>query len=346
MQAICAGEFWHGASARAVAQGLRELGWCVQEVDYSQYFLRGEALELRAANRLLSSSSRRSFNAAILDTAELLSGGIFITYKGSYVTADTLAALKSQGIRSLLYYPDVKFQHPDVDLKVIESVDYLLTTKSYHLPYLDEIRGPGRSRFLHHGYSPLVHRPHAAQVPDADCRYDIAYVGNPDESKARLLTAVAAAFPKLRMVVAGNGWQRFAAGSALEGRVTKRAIVGDLMAELIQRSRINIAVNGRPPDSRGWYDRVSTRTFEIPACKGFMLHEDNEEVRALYEPKREIDVFESADELCERIAHYLDRPDERAEMVERAYRRAVPAYSYYERAKVIAAAAEEAGPVQ
>ena len=111
------------------------------------------------------------------------------------------------------------------------------------------------------------------------------------------------------------------------------------MADLVQRSRINVAVNGRPSDPRGWFDCVSTRTFEIPACKGFMLHEDNEEVRGLYEAEREIGVFEGAEQLCEKVEFYLERPAVRAEILERGHLRAVPSYSYYERAREIAAIA-------
>ena len=36
-------------------------------------------------------------------------------------------------------------------------------------------------------------------------------------------------------------------------------------------------------DETQWKDLVSTRTFEIPACKGFMLHVDNSEVREFFE---------------------------------------------------------------
>jgi spore maturation protein CgeB len=66
-----------------------------------------------------------------------------------------------------------------------------------------------------------------------------------------------------------------------------------------------------------------------------MLHIDNHEVRELFEPGREIDVFASEDELIEKITHYLGRPELRREMIERAYARCVPAYGYNARAVLI-----------
>lgn len=103
------------------------------------------------------------------------------------------------------------------------------------------------------------------------------------------------------------------------------------MAELIQRSRISLAIQASPEGAMGWRDNVSTRTFEIPACKGFMLHEDNDEVRELFEPGAEFDVFSTADELAEKIEFYLESPQERREIARRGFERCVPKYSYYQR---------------
>ena len=66
-----------------------------------------------------------------------------------------------------------------------------------------------------------------------------------------------------------------------------------------------------------------------------MLHIDNEEVRELFTPGVEIDVFSTAEELSEKVRFYLGRPDLREKMIERAYARAVPHYGYAERASTI-----------
>jgi spore maturation protein CgeB len=83
---------------------------------------------------------------------------------------------------------------------------------------------------------------------------------------------------------------------------------------------------------------VSIRTFEIPACKGFMLHIDNDEIRTVYDVGREIDVFATPAELAKKIEYYLANPSKRGAMVESAYTRCVPAYSYRSRAEAILSA--------
>jgi spore maturation protein CgeB len=74
-----------------------------------------------------------------------------------------------------------------------------------------------------------------------------------------------------------------------------------------------------------------------------MLHVDNDEVRALYEPGREIDVFTGEEQLIERIGHYLANEAERATIAEAGHARCVPAYSLETRAGEIAALLRERG---
>jgi spore maturation protein CgeB len=89
-------------------------------------------------------------------------------------------------------------------------------------------------------------------------------------------------------------------------------------------------------DETGWQDLVSTRSFELPACKGFMLHVDNFEIRQLYKVGEEIDVFTSAIELSAKIHFYLKNDALRMQMIHKAYSRCVPAYSYDQRALQLA----------
>jgi spore maturation protein CgeB len=250
-----------------------------------------------------------------------------------------LERCREKRVVSALFYPDVYLDNPShrVDQRLLADVDLLFTTKSFHAEYLDALRGPGRWAFVHHGYSPLVHRPHHSAVGEDEFLYDIAYIGNPDARKLAWLIEIARRFPEKRILVAGDRWRQLASGTPLEGRTAPGRITGDLMAEVVQRSRINLGILAAPDDPRGWRDRVSTRTFEIPACGGFMLHEDNEEVRELFEPDSEFGAFAGLDELCEKIAGYLAEPARRAAIALAGHRRAVPAYSYYERAREISA---------
>ena len=63
-----------------------------------------------------------------------------------------------------------------------------------------------------------------------------------------------------------------------------------------------------------------------------MLHIDNPEIRTLYEPGREMDVFADPEQLRAKVDHYLSNEAERQTMTEAGHARAVPAYSLHARA--------------
>ncbi|HET6513543.1 MAG TPA: glycosyltransferase [Thermodesulfovibrionales bacterium] len=232
------------------------------------------------------------------------------------------------------YFPDCRMSYPGFDESILCGYDRIFTTKSFHVDYLKDRLGPDKVQFLHHGYMTGVHAPPDLSAPLFNT--DILYIGNHSLEKESWLFSVKRRFPRLRIKIFGNRWQNAHCSTILGESVTGGPVYGRDYAAAIHSAKINLGIHMGITDSSGWYDRVSTRTFEIPACKGFMLHVDNEEVRQLFVPGVEIDVFKNIEELFEKIEYYLVRDDIRREMVERAYNRCVPAYSYDARARVIA----------
>lgn len=195
--------------------------------------------------------------------------------------------------------------------------------------------------WLHHGYSSQVHYPRVAEMSEADYVTDCQHVGIYSPYKAKWLIALKQALPDLHLTIIGDGWADAVKGTELETSYTGYPLFGDSYARALQSARINIAFHYGPCGPQGWADLVSTRTFEIPACKGFMLHVDNPEVRDLFDVGSEIDVFSTPEGLVEKVKFYLENPALRRAMVERAYERCVPAYSYDARADVISRAIED-----
>jgi spore maturation protein CgeB len=190
-------------------------------------------------------------------------------------------------------------------------------------------------RHVHHGYSPLAHRPREVTPAEHRYRADVAYVGNHSPYKERWLSALARNVPGIRMAIVGERWREASSGGILEPYVYGRELRSDFYARIVQTSKINVGIHSGPAGANGWEDLVSTRTFEIPACKGFMLHIDNDEINKLFNVGSEIDTFSDENTLCKKVEYYLSNGDQRAKMMERAYSRAVPAYSYYARAREI-----------
>ncbi len=332
---VLAGEFWFGASGAGLACGLRKLGLQVGQVDVQEHAIQGRSFPLRVAARLLKSASTASYNAAIINELRKFEPGALLTVKGTLIAPATLSAARSLGIKTVNYYPDYHFDYAGFDTATLDYYDHFFTTKSFQVDYLKSRIDAAAVRFLHHGYSSLVHRPLLDVVSEDDYVTDVLYVGNYSRYKEHWLEAIARKLPGVSIMIVGAGWPRETFARTANVTVPGWSLSGDAFASILQRARINISIHSGRHDATGWEDLVSTRTFEIPACKGFMLHIDNHEVRSLFEPGSEIGVFTSEDDLVQKIKAYLADPRLRAEMIERAYARCVPAYSYDNRAHSI-----------
>ncbi len=328
---VAATEFWDGASGAGLVSGFRELGWLVQTVDHGAFVRSAKSFAARVALRLDRNALHQAYRDAIWDGCEALRPDVFFTVKGSGLNAALLARIQSLGTTTVMYYPDLHFEHAGLDQGSFGHYDLFVTTKSFHLEWLRERLVPERVAFVPHGYSDAVFQPVTNAVGDSQYRFDVLYVGNHSQYKQRWFERLLELNPELNLAVVGNRWREQKRPLPIAAKYFLGEVRGLRLSKLIQSSKINIGLHFGKSQA-GWEDLVSTRTFEIPACKGFMLHIDNSEVRQLLAVGQEIDVFSSPQELHEKITFYLSRPELRLEMLESAYARAVPAYGYARRA--------------
>jgi spore maturation protein CgeB len=332
---VFAGEFWAGSSGCGLAEGFRQAGWAVREVDLKHYRIPpvgGRALSI--VSRLAHRMTREAYLRKVLEECRTLKPDIFLTIKGMGMTAELLRRIKETGARTVMYYPDYHFDYAGVSIDSFGEYDLFVTTKTFQRQYLEGLIGGERVAYVPHGYVPAVHRPIFDEVAEDGFRVDVLYPGNHSAYKQKWLESTLAGMQDLSVEIVGNRWRENVSSGPLAHCIMTGERIGVGYVAAIQTARINVAIHHGPAAS-GWEDLVSTRTFEIPACKGFMLHIDNSEVRELYTPGVEIDVFSDPEELADKMRFYLARPELRAEMINRAYKRSVPAYSYSSRVAAI-----------
>lgn len=330
---VFAGDFGAASTERGLANGFRALGWIVHEVPVPNTG-RPRTILQRAAGRALRASFETAYRADILEACRVVKPDVFLTVKGISLSRELIDEINRLDIATAMYFPDYYFQQRGVSEDSFRIYRYFVTTKSFQLEYLSSVCGEENLHYVPHGYVGHVHTPLTSPMSEERYERDVLYIGNHSEFKQSWMRRLIQAAPDLDLTICGARWQD--KESAVWGNHVRTSPprYGVAYSRMVQWARINIALHMGPSKS-GWADLVSTRTFEIPACGGFMLHVDNDEVREFFAPGVEIDVFSSVEELRDKIAFYLARPDLRAKMIARAFERCVPAYSYDARARTI-----------
>jgi spore maturation protein CgeB len=346
---LYAGENWYGSCARACCFALRRLGCDVTDVDVQTYFPQGRSLLTRAASRALLPGLRRDYNEALLRAARVARPHFLLAFKGAEIHADTLRRLRADGVRLYNYYPDTSaFAHGSLLEGALPEYDCVFATKRF---WIDDVRrrvALRATRFLPHGYDPELHRP-PADGPDPRFGDDVCVIATHTQAKEEVLAGLAAALPGVGLAVWGNGWKERCRSAALRPFVRGEALVGSSYPRAIASAAINLALMSGRVEGASQGDETTTRTYEIPACGGFMLHERTPELAELFEEGREVACFGSVDELAAKIEHYLAHPAERRAIAAAGRARCVPAYAYDERMREILAwhdAATSASPAR
>lgn len=335
LRILAASFLWQGASDYAFVRAFRRAGHSVRAISASEFIPAWQSAPMRALRRLLRGRFAKEYNAVLIHEAENMRPDLFFVFKGTYVTSETLRRMRSKGIVCIQFFPDVSFRtHGHYLPEALPHYDWIFTTKTFGLRDMAEQLGIRDSSFLPHSFDPETHLPCA--VSEEEQRWygcDMSFIGNWSPKKQGILEKVWKAFPRNKLKIWGQEYWKNA-GAPLKKSFEGRTILGLEYAKAIQASRINIAIlsEARRGASRG--DQTTTRTFEIPAAGGFMLHERNDEALQFFDEGTECAFFGDPGELIEKIRYYLEHEDERLAIAAAGRRRCLDSgYSVDERAR-------------
>jgi len=330
------GENWYGSCARACCYALRRLGCDVTDIDAQTILPQWRQRSNRAIARLLQPRIIREYNQLILDSAGQVRPDILLAFKGSLVESRTLDILRQSGMALYNYYPDTSpSAHGRLLAESIRKYDRVFYTKKFWSLNSPEVLSDRPVAFLPHGYDADTHRPLALDHEDmTDYSHDVTVVASHTLYKEQLLAELMRRRPKLDLHIYGSRWES-ARSPELKPCIRGVPIYGSQYAKAARAARICLGIMSGKVEGVTQGDETTTRSFEIPACGGFMLHERTSEILELYEEGREVACFGSAEELAFKIDHYLSHPVERDSVARAGHARCVPAYSYDSRMKEI-----------
>jgi len=332
MRVLIVGLAAPGSLENSYVRAFRSLGGIdVHHFDVDRYRLipHGHTLPWRVINRVFAGANTYPIQRALIQECKQHTYDIVLIFKGMEFPRAVLEECRenSRGAFWINLNPDDPLNigsRGSTNRNVVASLSffdlYLIWSKRL-LPKLREA-GCRRVEYLPFAYNPEMH---FSVTPKTAKPGSVSFVGAWDMDRERTL----AALTDFNLEVYGDSWRRVSAGSALQSKVTSRNLYGTELAEVTAGSAVSL--NLLRPQNAGSHNM---RTFEIPAMGGLMLTTRSEEQHVWFPEDEACLMYETLDELREKIVFVLGKP-EVAQEIRRVGMERVKNHTYRARAEEI-----------
>jgi len=316
---------WRGSDARALGVALRQFGHTLIEIDEEDFIpWWPQEITSRITRRLLRPVLINEYNRSVLNQARNSQFDLVMVFKGALLKPETILRLRDAGKPVYNFYPDVSFDdHGPRIPSALRHYDCVFTTKSFHGDEEMKQFGIRRLEHVRHGFDPEVHRPIELTAEMLD-HYgsEVSFVGCWSPEKEARLRHLMNAAPDVCLKVFGLGWH-YASREFKQrlGSNLRPGVFGDELAIVYCASKVNLGLLSRSSSNPRLRDQTTARTFQIPATRSFMLHEDTSEARDYFVADREAVFFRDNDEMIEKLRRALASAEWRASVAEQGYQR-------------------------
>jgi spore maturation protein CgeB len=154
-------------------------------------------------------------------------------------------------------------------------------------------------------------------------KFDVLFIGAAEKERIDSLNYLAQNGIKINIY--GGGWNKIDKTTLHHNLVINAYdLVGSDYADAISCSKISLCFLRKINR-----DLHTSRSIEIPACKGFMLAERTNEHLSLFKEGIEAEFFTSDEELLKKVNYYLLNEEKRQEVIEKGYQKCIEKdYSY------------------
>ena len=345
MDIVYVGDFWQGSTARSLSEALAALpGVSIDGINEDAYLPIYRGLPMRLANRLLNGLQRRELSAAVMRTLDPKRHDVFVVYKGRGIGCKALEKVKRLGIPTINIFPDCSpHAHGSSLRETMGYYDLVISTKPLHPELWRSVYGyDNRCVCVPHGYDPDVHY-WSEPAPMDGCDVALCATWRPEYHRLMVAFAQSLADDKISVSIGGFGWQarmrelprHWQYVGAPHGRAyghflrSARMVIAPVNREVVIKGR-------RQPG-----DEDTTRTYELAAARCFFLHQRTDYVATVYDEQTEVPFWSNPNELAQLVRRWLADDAGRRAMADRAHARAVPAYSFPQRAQEVRRLMEE-----
>lgn len=277
-------------------------------------------------NKLKLPVDSEQFNSRILDECSSFEPDLVFIIKGNIVKPGTLKKIKTllPNVSLVSWTLDDMYAWHNRSLYYswgLKYYDHVFTTKSYNVSELKTL-GAQNIHFIYQAYSSKYHIP-CSKCDSSDYKFDVLFIGHAEKERVESLNFLAN--NGIHIEIFGGGWDKVDKSKIHTNlKIHAHDLVGKDYAEAISCSKISLCFLRKINR-----DLHTSRSVEIPACRGFMIGERTNEHLSLFKENEEAVYFKSNEELFEKVQYYLQHEDERKIIAEKGYKRCFfDKYSY------------------
>jgi hypothetical protein len=309
----------YGGTCLQRFNALRDLGHNVRGIDtnfYSKFYL----YFYNILTKFKINPDILGINKKIIQIITLIQFDIIWIDKGLIIKPKTLELVKNilPNIKIVSYSPDDMMNpknQTNYYLQTIPLYDYHITTKSYNVYELKNI-GAKKVILIDNAFDPTIHKPiELSEKEYQEYSADVGFIGQFE--KERFNTILFLAKNNIKVTIHGIDWEKYK--NVHPNLIIKPGwISGEKYTKCICATKINLCFLRKVNR-----DLQTTRSIEIPACRGFMLGERTDEHLKLFQEGSEAEFFSNEKELLNKIEFYLNNKEKRLDVASNGYERCI-----------------------
>lgn len=292
--------------------------------------------ELNFVSRFLIPYYEYIMNKKIFDSLNTFNPDLILVMKGHSLWPRTIRKIKELKRGSLIFCfnsdnPFNLVYFGASNRNILKSIPYYDCYFIWARSLVSKLKNTGINKvdYLPFGFDPDLHYPINPVSREKTLYYnDLVFIGNWDKEREGWLKHL----KDFDLGIwGGDYWRWRCRDKDLRRLWRKKAIYGEEMSKVLNSSKISL--NILRLQNKG---SINMRTFELPACKVFVLAERSLEAKEFFQEDKEAVYFSTPEELRDKAKYYLRHEEERNKIAQAGYRRCVTSgYSYLERAKKI-----------
>ncbi len=278
-----------------------------------------------------TSLTNKLLNKHLLSRVTKLAPDLVFVLKGETILPETIKKLNAEGIPTAVQVLDeyTGIYYPSGRIQAINEYEY---TFSFDKQYARQLKKTNKNSY----YLPVAadETLHKELIPweQREEKYDLSFFGTYWKEREDALTKLS----HYKLAINGNNWTKKCQVPTLKKSIIGKPLdasktMADLNKSILLAHATKINMNNHHAQSID--EGLNYRLYELASTNSFQLTNHVKGIQHQYIPKKEIVTYHDEEEFKEKVAYYLEHPEERQRISERGHKRTLREHLYKHRMK-------------